>query len=209
MNVAKASRFNQPWPWASLVLAGLIVGCEGTEPQAAETPPPPVSVSQPLVLDVTEHDDYEGRIAASQKVEVRAHRELRPTGHDGARVEQRQIEGLAVVGDERVGGFHPLAHAFDERALVGRAAEQELLHLERARGARKPSETHEKSPGSRAAAEAGRFGIEIEHPIGSDLGEACVEGEPVRPGECALAHSLDDVVFDPHGSCLIAQPCAG
>ena len=39
--------------------------------------------------------------------------------------------------------------------------------------------------------------------------EACVEGEPVRPGECALAHSLDDVVFDPHGSCLIAQPCAG
>jgi mannose-6-phosphate isomerase len=38
-------------------------------------------------------------------------------------------------------------------------------------------------------------------------GEACVEDEPVRPGQCALAHSIDDVVFDPHGSCLIAQPC--
>jgi mannose-6-phosphate isomerase len=38
-------------------------------------------------------------------------------------------------------------------------------------------------------------------------GEACVENEPVRPGQCALAHSLDAVVFDPHGSCLIAQPC--
>jgi mannose-6-phosphate isomerase len=39
-------------------------------------------------------------------------------------------------------------------------------------------------------------------------GKACVEDEPVLPGQCALAHSLDDVVFDPRGSCLIAQPCA-
>ena len=37
-------------------------------------------------------------------------------------------------------------------------------------------------------------------------GTACVEGEPVEPGQCALAHSLDDVVFAPDGSCLIAQP---
>ena len=39
-------------------------------------------------------------------------------------------------------------------------------------------------------------------------GKACVENEPVLPGQCALAHTLDDVVFDPRGSCLIAQPCA-
>jgi mannose-6-phosphate isomerase len=39
-------------------------------------------------------------------------------------------------------------------------------------------------------------------------GKACVEDEPVLPGQCALAHSIDDVVFDPKGSCLIAQPCA-
>ena len=39
-------------------------------------------------------------------------------------------------------------------------------------------------------------------------GEFAVEEETVRPGQCALAHSIDDVVFDPHGSCLIAQPCA-
>jgi len=37
-------------------------------------------------------------------------------------------------------------------------------------------------------------------------GEACVEDEPVRAGQCALAHSIEDIVFDPHGSCLIAQP---
>ncbi|HEY6815527.1 MAG TPA: class I mannose-6-phosphate isomerase [Croceibacterium sp.] len=40
-------------------------------------------------------------------------------------------------------------------------------------------------------------------------GRFCVEDEPVLPGQCALAHSLDDVVFDPQGSCLIAQPCGG
>lgn len=38
-------------------------------------------------------------------------------------------------------------------------------------------------------------------------GTACVGDEPVRPGQCALAASIDDVVFDPQGSCLIAQPC--
>ena len=37
-------------------------------------------------------------------------------------------------------------------------------------------------------------------------GTACVEEEPVEPGQCALAHSIDDVVFAPDGSCLIAQP---
>ena len=39
-------------------------------------------------------------------------------------------------------------------------------------------------------------------------GKACVGDETVQPGQCALAASIDDVVFDPHGSCLIAQPCA-
>jgi mannose-6-phosphate isomerase len=40
-------------------------------------------------------------------------------------------------------------------------------------------------------------------------GTACVRDEPVEPGQCALAASLDDVVFAPEGSCLIAQPAAG
>jgi mannose-6-phosphate isomerase len=39
-------------------------------------------------------------------------------------------------------------------------------------------------------------------------GTARVGEEPVIPGQCALAYSLDDVVFDPAGSCLIAQPTA-
>ena len=37
-------------------------------------------------------------------------------------------------------------------------------------------------------------------------GTAHVGNDAVEAGECALAHSLDEVVFDPEGSCLIAQP---
>ena len=37
--------------------------------------------------------------------------------------------------------------------------------------------------------------------------QATVAGAPVLPGQCALAASLGDVVFDPRGTCLIAQPC--
>jgi RND family efflux transporter MFP subunit len=38
----------------------------------AETPPPPVTVSQPIVREVIDEDDYEGRIAAMDNVEIRA-----------------------------------------------------------------------------------------------------------------------------------------
>ena len=44
-------------------LAALLCGCDSRLP-VAETQPPAVSVSQPLVREVVDHDDYEGRIAA-------------------------------------------------------------------------------------------------------------------------------------------------
>jgi RND family efflux transporter MFP subunit len=56
---------------ALMVLVALIAGCQKQDP-VAETPPPPVAVSQPVVRDVTRYDDYEGRIAAVESVEVRA-----------------------------------------------------------------------------------------------------------------------------------------
>jgi RND family efflux transporter MFP subunit len=60
----------------------------------AETPPPPVSVSQPLVRDVIDQDDYEGRIAAVESVEVRARVRghlVKVNFHDGQMVKQDDL----------------------------------------------------------------------------------------------------------------------
>jgi RND family efflux transporter MFP subunit len=54
-----------------MTLAVALWGCSAELP-VAETPPPVVSVSQPVVREVVDYDDYEGRIAAPESVEVRA-----------------------------------------------------------------------------------------------------------------------------------------
>src|SRR5262249_30687726 len=55
-----------------VVVISTVVGCGSSAPPVAETPPPPVTVSQPVAPDVIGQDDYEGRIAAVETVEVRA-----------------------------------------------------------------------------------------------------------------------------------------
>jgi RND family efflux transporter MFP subunit len=82
--------------WGSgglVVLTGVLCGCNANPP-VAETPPPPVSVSQPVARDVIDQDDYEGRLAAVDMVEVRA----RVRGHldkidfqDGQIVEKGKV----------------------------------------------------------------------------------------------------------------------
>jgi RND family efflux transporter MFP subunit len=54
-----------------VVFTGILAGCTSTLP-VAEPPPAPVSVSQPLVHEVIDFDDYEGRIGAVETLEVRA-----------------------------------------------------------------------------------------------------------------------------------------
>jgi RND family efflux transporter MFP subunit len=55
-----------------LFLILTILGCDAAKPPMAESPPPGVTVSQPVVREVIDYDDYEGRIAAIPTVEVRA-----------------------------------------------------------------------------------------------------------------------------------------
>jgi membrane fusion protein, multidrug efflux system len=54
-----------------LVMAHLVVGCDG-RPAASAPPPPQVTVAHPLQKNVTEWDEYTGRFAALETVEVRA-----------------------------------------------------------------------------------------------------------------------------------------
>jgi RND family efflux transporter MFP subunit len=55
-----------------LVIADLLIGCDG-KPAASSAPaPPPVTVAQPLQKTITEWDEYTGRFAAVASVEVRA-----------------------------------------------------------------------------------------------------------------------------------------
>lgn len=55
-----------------VVLTSVLSGCDSAAPPVVDTPPPPVTVSHPIVREVVDRDDYEGRIVAGQKVEIRA-----------------------------------------------------------------------------------------------------------------------------------------
>jgi membrane fusion protein, multidrug efflux system len=55
-----------------LLFTYVLLGCGPPAPPLAETPPPPVTVSQPVLRNVIDQDDYEGRITAKPTVDVRA-----------------------------------------------------------------------------------------------------------------------------------------
>ena len=66
-------RHSSPWlGGVVLILTSMFAGCGPPAPPMTETPPPPVTVSQPVVREVVDFDHYEGHIAALKTVEVRA-----------------------------------------------------------------------------------------------------------------------------------------
>jgi RND family efflux transporter MFP subunit len=54
-----------------VIITTMLVGCNTAVP-VVETPPPSVTVSHPVLRDIVDYDEYEGRIAAIPMVEVRA-----------------------------------------------------------------------------------------------------------------------------------------
>ena len=59
--------------FAALLISPLaLAGCDSKPPAAAGPPPPPVTVARPLQKTITEWDEYTGRFAAVETVEVRA-----------------------------------------------------------------------------------------------------------------------------------------
>src|SRR5438445_3495772 len=115
-----------------LILTG-VLGCGPTTPPVAETPPPPVTVSQPVVRDVIEQDDYEGRIAAVESVDVRA----RVRGH---LVKVNFQDGQIVEKDDLLFEIDPRPYqaALDAAVAQKAVAEAnlELAKKEQARSSR-------------------------------------------------------------------------
>jgi RND family efflux transporter MFP subunit len=85
-------RLQRGFAFAALGVAGLMLaGCEGATPPLAPSEPPVVTVSQPLEKDITDYDQYTGRIEAAETVEVRARVRGELTGiyfKDGALVKE-------------------------------------------------------------------------------------------------------------------------
>lgn len=66
------------WPnisiirWLPLSITMLLTACDQSQsPQSMEMPPPPVTVATPLVKDITDWDEFTGRVYAVESVEVR------------------------------------------------------------------------------------------------------------------------------------------
>src|SRR5262249_42552647 len=51
---------------------GVLSGCDSATPAVVENPPPPVTISQPIVGPVEDQVPFEGRIVAKPKEDVRA-----------------------------------------------------------------------------------------------------------------------------------------
>src|SRR5437763_11126166 len=66
-------RLQRGFAFAGLGLAGLMLaGCEAATPPLAQSESPVVTVSQPLDKEITDYDQYTGRIEEAEKVEIRA-----------------------------------------------------------------------------------------------------------------------------------------
>jgi RND family efflux transporter MFP subunit len=57
---------------AATIAAGWLAGTLAAQAQAPGGPPPPVTVSKPVVKEVVEYDDFTGRFEATDSVEIRA-----------------------------------------------------------------------------------------------------------------------------------------
>jgi multidrug efflux system membrane fusion protein len=68
----KQTTFNRLLPVVVLLAAGLMTACSRADAQSANTPPPPSVTAAPvLVREITEWDEFTGRLEAVQSVAVR------------------------------------------------------------------------------------------------------------------------------------------
>ena len=57
--------------WAFCSMVGVLGGCNRNSTAPPAVPPPEVDIARPIVREITEWDEYTGRLAAIDTVEVR------------------------------------------------------------------------------------------------------------------------------------------
>jgi membrane fusion protein, multidrug efflux system len=168
---------------AFLLFAG-VLGCDAKKPSLAELPPPAVTVSLPVVAEVTDYDDYEGRIAAIPTVEVRA----RVRGH---LTQINFTDGQIVKKDDLLFEIDPRPYKADlAGAEAQKAAAAAALKL-----AKSTAERDSKLVKSGAIS---REEFEV------SLGKQSVSEAEVRKAEAAITRAQLDLDFT-----KITAPIAG
>src|SRR5215510_8037657 len=103
------------------LLSGLgtaLFGCKSASPPLAATPPPGVSVAPPLEREVTDYNEYTGRITAVEEVDVRA----RVRGY---LIKVNFIEGAEVKQGDVLFEIDPRPFQTDLDAAKGQVAQWE------------------------------------------------------------------------------------
>lgn len=196
-----------------LAVAAMLPGCGGSEQGGGGPPPAEVSVAEVVQRSITEWDEFTGRVAAVETVELRP----RVAGYlagvhfeDGAIVERGDL--LFTIDDREYRAAVELSRANVERAATRvELAEQELARSEKLIAARAVSaEEFQQRQGelkqgkadlasARAELEAAELNLgfaRITAPIRGRMGDALVDpGNLVTPGETLLATlvSIDPV----------------
>lgn len=184
-----------------LSLTALVAACSGEPPPPAAPPPPEVTVAQPLAREITDWDEFTGRLTAVESVEVRA----RVSGY----VQQVHFaEGLIVEAGELLLEIDPrpfratlaraeaevaaararLDLARSEERRAGELARERLIsdqELENRRQRRAEAEALLEAAGAwRRAAELDLEFSQVRAPIKGRIGRRLVtEGNLVRGGD--------------------------
>jgi RND family efflux transporter MFP subunit len=163
------------WRIGGLVLlATVLSGCD-TSPPVAETPPPPVSVSQPVAREVIDYDDYEGRIKATPTNEVRA----RVRGH---LIKINFEDGQMVKKGELLFEIDPRPYEADLKAAEAqKAAAEASLRLAKA-----TADRDRKLAGTGAVS---RQDLDV------SLGKEAVSQAEVRKAEAAIIRVKQDLDY--------------
>ena len=114
------------WLWAALPVSVWILGCGSAQQEAPKSDPPKVVVARPVVKEVTDYEEFTGRIGAVKSVDLRA----RVTGYLDVGLRERGMEGTDVKEGNLLFKIDPRPYR-DDKARAKGNLEQASLHLDR------------------------------------------------------------------------------